>query len=73
MLFVFLQDSEWERQIDEWKNKLKSLSDGEKIFAGILGTNLLVWLAWTVPKFQPLMLRLFTVNIQRSGLTNFGT
>lgn len=38
------------------------LTEGERIFAPICALNILVFLAWRVPKFQPYMLKYFCSN-----------
>lgn len=47
------------QHINVWWN---SLSEGQKIFWPIFGCNLAVFLAWRVPRMQPVMLKYFTAD-----------
>ncbi|XP_033331698.1 rhomboid family intramembrane serine protease rho-7 [Megalopta genalis] len=46
----------WRRDMEIWWN---NLTEGEKIFAPICFLNVLVFLAWRVPKFQKTMIKYF--------------
>ncbi|XP_050517422.1 presenilins-associated rhomboid-like protein, mitochondrial [Diabrotica virgifera virgifera] len=47
------------RDFKSWWNRL---TEGERIFAPICVLNVLVFLAWRIPRFQPMMLRYFCSN-----------
>ncbi|XP_018325792.1 presenilins-associated rhomboid-like protein, mitochondrial [Agrilus planipennis] len=49
----------WRRDLNRWWN---GLSQGEKIFVPIAFVNVLVFLAWRVPSFHPVMLKYFCSN-----------
>ncbi|XP_076658950.1 rhomboid family intramembrane serine protease rho-7 [Halictus rubicundus] len=49
----------WRHDMEIW---WKNLSDGEKVFAPICFLNILVFLAWRIPKLQTVMLKYFCTN-----------
>lgn len=54
------QDVEvWRKDMSSWWNKL---SPGERIFAPILGLNVLVFGLWRIPQLQPMMVKYFASN-----------
>ncbi|CAG9854849.1 unnamed protein product [Phyllotreta striolata] len=48
--------------VKEVKSWWWNLTEGERIFAPICALNVLVFLAWRVPRFQPTMLKYFCSN-----------
>lgn len=47
------------REVNNW---WCGLTPGEKVFVPICGLNILVFLAWRIPRFQPFMLNYFCSN-----------
>ncbi|KAF5287559.1 hypothetical protein FQA39_LY15888 [Lamprigera yunnana] len=54
-----LKAGDWRKQFNRWWN---TLSTGEKVFIPICFINVLVFLGWRVPRFQPVMLNYFCSN-----------
>lgn len=48
--------------IREVKNWWYGLTPGERVFVPICALNVLVFIAWRVPRFQPFMMKYFCSN-----------
>ncbi|XP_076330398.1 rhomboid family intramembrane serine protease rho-7 isoform X6 [Tachypleus tridentatus] len=58
------------KQINLWWN---SLSEGQKVAWGIIGTNAIVLLLWRVPKLQPILIKYFCSDPSSSVISSFAS